>query len=97
MYETTTLSISKEEARQLIADRLQDLSVTVAGETIEFRSNAGVLLAVLSDTSLPAGERGAILRYRTTLISPSFSHARSQAQIIRRTVDQYETKNTSSG
>lgn len=94
MYESITLTINKEEARQQITDRLSNIRVKVKGETIEFRSNTGVLLAVLSDTSLRSGEQGSTLRYRTTMISPALSHARSQAQMIRRAVDQYNLEKT---
>ena len=90
MYKTLTLDVGKDTARQTIAERVPDAEFRAVNETIEVRTRSGVLLAVLSEVSLPSGEQGTKLRYRTTLISPTLSHARTQAQAIRRAVEHYQ-------
>lgn len=89
-YEEIVLSIEQDEARNHIADHVSDLRVTTSDGKIEYRTNAGIRLAVLSDATLPSGEKGSKLRYRTTLITPSLAHARTKARTIRRAVENYK-------
>ena len=97
MYKTLTLAVGKDTARQTIAERVPDVEIRTVDEIIEARTRSGVLLAVLSDVTLPSGEQGTKFRYRTTLMSPTLSHARTQAQSIRRAVEQYKYRTSSGG
>ncbi|WP_435359145.1 hypothetical protein [Haloarchaeobius sp. DFWS5] len=96
-YDEVYLTLDKDTAHEQIVKKVTDVRSTTTDDKIQYRSNTGVLLATLTNTVLPSGERGSKLRYRTTLISPALSHARTQAQSIRRAVGAYRTdKPTSS-
>lgn len=88
-YDEIILSIEKDEARKRIAEHVSDMRVTTTDGEVEYRTNAGLWLAVLSDATLPSGEQGSKLRYRTSLITPFLAHARTKARKIRRAVENY--------
>lgn len=89
-FETILLSLERDEARELISDRVSDIRSNTTNGEIEYRTNAGILLAVLSETVLPSDETGSKLRYRTVMISPQLAHARTQAQAIKRAVESFK-------
>ena len=89
-YEKILLTFEKEQARKRIAEQVSDIRTKMTDERIEYRTNTGYLLAVLSDAQLPSGETGSKLRYRVSLIGPSHAHARAQAHRIRRAVSDFK-------
>lgn len=84
-YRTIHLTIDRDEARQRIARRVPEARVKETDGQVEFRTNSGLLLAVLSDD-----ERGSKLRYRTAVISSQLVHARTMARRIRGAVEAYK-------
>ena len=88
-YSTLTLTITKEEARDMIAKRVSSVKIREFHGRYEFRSPVGYHLAELSDVSLPNGEQGSQLKYRTAMISPIAAHARSKARQITDAVVKY--------
>lgn len=50
--------VDKDTARREIMDRVEGLRVTIDDDRIEYYTNAGLLLAVLTDSRLPSGETG---------------------------------------
>lgn len=86
MYDESLLSIEKEDAQTLIERRVLDATRRVRNDRIEYRTNAGVLLASLTDYTFPSGARGSKLRYRTALVSGHYAHSRTLADEIRRAV-----------
>ena len=83
-YVTVRLTVDTATAADAIAARVDDVRRTREGDTVRFRTNAGINLATLS----PAGS-GSVLRYRTSLIGPHLSHARTTARAVRAAVDPY--------
>lgn len=96
-YRSVDLKIERDAARRIIANRVTAVVIQDAGNTVEIRSPAGFHLASLSDVTLPDGERGTKLRYRTAIISSSAAHARRWAKKIRDTMVEYEYAAGSSG
>lgn len=90
IFEETVLDIEKDAARREIMERVTDVQVTIDDDRIEYRTNAGFLLAVLTDAHLPSGETGTRLRFRTAILSAPLIHARTKADAIRRVVERYE-------
>lgn len=89
-YEEMLLTIEKDEARRHISNRISDVRATITDDNIEYRTNAGLQLAILSDAALPSGGKGSKLRYRTAIISSHLIHARTKAHQIRRAVEKYK-------
>ncbi|WP_435332864.1 hypothetical protein [Haloarchaeobius sp. TZWWS8] len=90
-YDELYLDVQLESAHRRILDRVSDIRSRRRDGRVEYRTNTGTLLATLSATVLDSGEQGSKLRYRTTLISAPMAHARTQAQAIRRAVDEFRT------
>ena len=88
-FDEVVLTLPKSEARDRISDRVSGLRVKTEDGRISYRTNSGIVVAVLSDTDLGSGETGSKLRYRTAMISPSLSHARRKGRKIRRVVEEY--------
>lgn len=88
-YATMDLEISKEAARERIESRVSGVRIKTAQDRYEFSSPMGFHLAELSTATLPNGEEGARLKYRTAIISPVAAVARSKAQQIRRAVESH--------
>jgi hypothetical protein len=91
-YASLELSVEPAEARRAILRRVPGLSVTEFDGRHEFQTRTGFHLAELSATTLPNGERGSILRYRTAMISPIAAHARWKAEAIRSAVDEHRVR-----
>lgn len=91
-YDEILLTIEKEEARKRITERVSGFRTNTTEDRIEYRTNAGYLLAILSDAELPSGETGSKLRYRTVIIGSPHIHARAMAQQIRRAVADYKVE-----
>lgn len=89
IYEEIELEVAKDTARREIMDRIDDVQVTIDDDRIEYHTNAGFLLAVLTDTRLSSGETGTRLRYRTAILSSQLIHARTKADQIRRAVERF--------
>ena len=88
-YATMRLEITAAEARDIIAERVDGVRIREFHGHYEFRSPSGIHLAELSDLTLPDGDRGAQLKYRTAVISPVAALARSKAWQIKRAVEQH--------
>ena len=88
-YSTLTLTITKEEARDVIAKRISGVKIREFNGRYEFMSPIGYHLAELSDVSLPNGDRGSQLKYRTAILSPIAAPARSKARQIKDAVAKY--------
>jgi hypothetical protein len=81
-YETIYLDIGVNEAKCLISERRLNYRIKSTGSTIKYYTNAGHLLATLSDSR--SSEKGkSKLRYRTAIISGHHVHARTTARKIR--------------
>ncbi|QOS13432.1 uncharacterized protein HfgLR_20985 (plasmid) [Haloferax gibbonsii] len=92
-YETLDLTIPKEQARDVIAARVDGVRIREFHEYYEFTSLSGFHLAELSDRRLPNGERGARIKYRTAIVSPVAATARSKAREIKNAVEKYRYQN----
>lgn len=90
-YETIYLTLTPEEAAQIISRQVSHLRRRQDGKTIEFRLNSGLHLATLSEATLASGRQGAKLRYRSSMIRPHFLYARNTAHQIRDVVEEYRT------
>ena len=88
-YSTMTLTVTQEEARDMIAERVLAVKIRESNGHYEFRSPVGIHLAELSGVNLPNGEQGSRLKYRTAMISPIAAPARSKAQQIKDVVAKY--------
>lgn len=88
-YESITLDLELEEARKLVGNRVSGLSVREQKGRIEYASQSGYRLAVLKETTLPNGDAGTTLQYRTTMLSPTAAFARQKAREIRHAVDSH--------
>ena len=88
-YSTLTLTLSKEEARNAIAERVSGVKVKRSDGYYTYMSPAGFHLAELSDVTLPDGNQGSRLKYRIAMISPVAAPARSKARQIKRAVEKY--------
>ena len=88
-FSTVTLTVTKEEARARIAERISGVRTRKSNGRYEFTSPVGFRLAELSDASLPSGEQGSQLKYRTAIISPVVAPARSKALEIKNAVAKY--------
>ena len=92
-YATLELAISKDEARAIIAEHVDGVHIRESRGDYEFRSPTGFHLAAVSDLSLPNGEQGARLKYRTSMISPVAALARSKARRIKTAVEKHRYQN----
>lgn len=88
-YSTITLDVDKETAREHISERVRNVRTKTERGRIEYTTNPGLVLAVLTDETLPSGERGSKLRYRTAIVSTHYSHAKETARKIRDAVEPY--------
>lgn len=88
-YSTITLDIDKETARERISERVRNVRTKTEQGRVEYTTNAGLVLAVLTDAKLPSGDQGSKLRYRTAIISTHHSHAKETARKIRDAVESY--------
>lgn len=88
-YTEVLLTIEASEANKRITERVSSVRARREGGRIEYRTNSGLLLGTLSDTTLPSGEPGSKLRYRTTTISAALSHGRTRAKKLRKAVESY--------
>lgn len=86
-YKTIHLTLDKDEARAQIARRVPEARVKETDGQVEFRTNSGLLLAVLSDARDGEGTK---LRYRTAIIGSHLVHGRTMAQRIRAAVESYK-------
>jgi hypothetical protein len=89
-YGTVYLDVEADEARRRIADRCPGVRARTLGDRTEYRTNAGYLLATLSEGVSPEGTEGSKLRYRTATISGHHAHARRAARRIREAVSEFE-------
>ena len=88
-YKEIQLAVEKEEAEKLIAERISNIRVDAAEDRIEYRTNADILLASLSEIRLPSGDPGSKLRYRTALIDNRLSYVKRQAWSIKQAVNEW--------
>lgn len=86
-YAELDLAVDREAARERITDRVSGISVRTTGERDEFLTPSGFHLAELAGVTLPNGERGSRLTYRTAIVSPVAAHARLKAQQIRDAIE----------
>lgn len=89
-YRSVDLPIDLAEARRRIAERVDGLVVEEAPDVAEFRTPSGLRLATLTEVTLPDGEPGTRLEYRTAIVSSSAAHARRKAAEIRAAVDRLQ-------
>ncbi len=92
-YEALDLTIPKEQARDVIAARVDGVRIREFHGYYEFTSLSGFHLAELSGRKLPNGERGARLKYRTAIVSPVAAAAHSKAREIKSAVEKYRYQN----
>lgn len=88
-YQTIDLAIEKDHARRLISERVPGVTARTDGSAVDYKLPSGIRLARLADTTLPNGEQGTRLTYRTTMIAPFASHAKQKARKIREAVDEH--------
>jgi hypothetical protein len=88
-YTEIVLTLGTEEANERIKERVPSVRARWEGQTIEYRTNSGLLLGKLSETKLPNGETGSKLRYRTTTTSAPLSHGRTMAKKLRAAVESH--------
>jgi hypothetical protein len=88
-YTDVLLTVGTDEANECIKKRVSSVRTRREGDTIEYRTNSGLLLGKLSTTELPSGEMGSKLQYRTTTTSAPLSHGRTTAKRLRNAVDKY--------
>jgi len=81
-YETIHLSAPKDRVVRAIDDRVSGVRRSVVDGVIEYRTNAGVKLATLSDGPSESDSE-TVLRYRTAYVRPHLFHARRKALAIR--------------
>lgn len=86
-YKEIRLAVEKEEAEKLIAERTSNVRVDTTEGRIEYRTNADILLASLSEIELPSGDPGSKLRYRTAFVDNQLWHANRQAWSIKQAVE----------
>lgn len=87
-YEEILLTVEKEEAQNRISEQVSDVRVKTADGRTEYRTNADILLASLSETELPSGEPGSKLRYRTAVVDSQLSHVRKLTWRITQAVEE---------
>lgn len=90
--ETIYLDLDTEEAARRIAERVPNLRRRTDDGAVTFHTNVGLHLATLTDATLPSGERGSRLRYRTSLVRAHLLHARDAARAIRDAVEPYRVE-----
>ena len=86
-YTEIVLTLGTAEANERIKERVPSVRARHEGDTIEYRTNAGLLLGRLSEATLPNGETGSKLQYRTTTTSAPLSHGRTTAKKLRAAVE----------
>lgn len=86
-YSTIDLTLDTETARERILARVSGITCRETDGSIVFRSSSGFHLAELTEVTLPNGETGTRLSYRTTILSPTAATARRKAKRIRDAVE----------
>lgn len=83
-YESIDADLTLDTARQRIVDNVSGVRVTEGDGQIEVRMPSGLKVATLSEITLPSGDHGTRLRYRTVFIRPHMAHARRAATEIKK-------------
>ncbi|MFC7168687.1 hypothetical protein [Halobium salinum] len=81
-YAVLDLTLDAEAARDRVVDRVSGVSVRSADDRYEFLTPSGFHLAELSNATLPDGEHGSRLTYRTAMVSPVAASARRKAEAV---------------
>lgn len=88
-YSKISLSISPEKAAEIVSESVSGIRRTQEGNGFVYRTNSGITLAILTSD---CGGEGAILRYRTTMISPQLATARRKAREIKNALSEHHAR-----
>lgn len=88
-YSKIPLSISPEQAAKIVSESVSGIRRTQEGNGYVYRTNSGTTLAILASDD---GGEGAVLRYRTTIISPQLATARRKAREIKNALSEYQAR-----
>ncbi|RBI58423.1 hypothetical protein DMJ13_26740 [halophilic archaeon] len=87
-FETISLRLEKADVHRIITEDVEGLRSKRVDDSIEYRGNDGMLLAVLSDIDSNDGAEST-LRYQTSILTPPLAHGRTKAREIRDAVAEY--------
>lgn len=83
------LSISKAEARNEILDNVDGVTCSPKDGQLVFKTNQGVVVATLKDSSTDVETTGSTLRYRTSPVTPTLAHTVRKGKRIKRVLEPY--------